>query len=73
MVSGDVAVFPCSSSQRRLWLLEQLGRGGRSLTVLAPLILDRAVDTGLARRAPARNDSRSRTARLVCPVGITGS
>ena len=27
----------------------------------------------LARRAPARNASRSRTARLVWPVGITGS
>ncbi|MGV8908143.1 MAG: amino acid adenylation domain-containing protein [Propionicimonas sp.] len=43
-MSRTVAVFPCSSSQRRLWLLEQLGRGGRSMTVQAPLLLKGTIE-----------------------------
>jgi amino acid adenylation domain-containing protein len=50
-VSGSVAVFPCSASQTRLWLLERLGKGGRTLAVRAPLTLARAVAPEAAERA----------------------
>ena len=43
-MSGPVSVFSCSPSQTRLWLLEQLGRGGRSLVVRAPMVLPAEVD-----------------------------
>jgi hypothetical protein len=43
-VSGPVSVFRCSPSQTRLWLLEQLGRGGRALVVRAPMVLPDDVD-----------------------------
>ena len=43
-MSGPVSVFNCSPSQTRLWLLEQLGRGGRSLVVRAPMVLPVEVD-----------------------------
>ncbi len=43
-MSDPVSVFNCSPSQTRLWLLEQLGRGGRSLVVRAPMVLPAEVD-----------------------------
>lgn len=50
-MSRSVAVFPCSSSQHRLWLLEQLGRGGRSMIVRAPLQLKGTIEPEQVQKA----------------------